>query len=97
MVLRRWRWSCGSPGFCRPTGWAHGDDDLEADQPLTLRPMQGELVVEPVRLLGRDNNPGDHEPDPVPAARVHHQDLAVEVEQGVERWVAGRRHGTWLS
>ena len=97
MVFSRWRWSCGSPRLCRPAGWAQGDDDVEADQALTLRPMQGERVVEPVRLLGRDDNPGDDEPAPVTAVRVHHQDLAVEVEEGVERWVTGWRHRIWLS
>lgn len=81
------------PRFCCTTGWAQGDDDVEADQPLALRPVQGERVVEPVRLLGRDGNPGDDEPDPVLAVRVHHQDLVIEVEQRVERRVTGRRHG----
>ena len=97
MVFSRWRWSCGSPRLCRPAGWAQGDDDVEADQALTLRPMQGERVVEPVRLLGRDDNPGDDEPEPVLAGGVHHQDLAIEVEQRVERWVTRRHHEAWLS
>ena len=63
---------------------------VEADQPLAIRPVQGERVVDAVRLLRRCRHPRHHEPNPVAAFRVHHENLPVEVEQQIEGRV------TWL-
>ncbi len=66
---------------------------VEADQPLALRPMQRERVVDAVRLLRRHRNPRHHEPDPVAALRVHHENLPVEVKKHIEGRVTRLRHG----
>ncbi len=66
---------------------------VEPDQPLALRPVQRERVVDAVRLLRRDRHSRHHEPDPVAALRVHHENLPVEVEKHIERRVTRFRHG----
>jgi hypothetical protein len=59
--------------------------------------MERERVVDAMRLLRRHRHPRHHEPDPVAALRVHHENLPVEVEKHIEGRVAGFRHGVWLS
>ena len=65
---------------------------VEPDQPLALRPVQRERVVDAVRLLRRRRHSRHHEPDPVAALRVHHEDLPVEVEKHIEGRVTRLRH-----
>ena len=64
---------------------------IEADQPLAVRPVQRQRVVDAMRLLRRHRRPRHHEPDPVTALRVHDENLAVEVEQHIEGRVARLR------
>ena len=65
---------------------------VEADQPLAVRSVQRERVVDAVRLLRRYRHLPDSEPDPVTALRVHHENLPVEVEKHIEGRVARLRH-----
>jgi hypothetical protein len=65
---------------------------VEADQPLAIRPMQRERVVDAVRLLRRYRHPRHDEPDPVTALRVHHENLPVEVEKHIEGRIARLCH-----
>ena len=66
---------------------------VEAGQPLAIRTVQRQRIIQPVRLLRRDRHPGYYEPDPVAALRVHDQNLAVKIEQRIEDGVAWFRHG----
>jgi hypothetical protein len=70
---------------------------VEANQPLTIRPVQRERIVDAVRLLRRRWYPRHNEPDPMATVRVHHENLPVEVEKQIERRIARFTHGTWLS
>lgn len=70
---------------------------VEADKPLAVRPVQRERVVDTMRLLRRHRHPRHHEPHPVAALRVYHENLPVEVEKHIESWVARLRHGIELS
>ena len=70
---------------------------VEADQPLTVRPMQRTRVVEAVRFLRSLSDQRHGEPDPVAALRIHHENLAVEVKQHIEGRIARLSHGLWLS
>jgi hypothetical protein len=47
-----------------------------------------------MRLLRRHRHPRHHEPDPVAALRVHHENLPVEVEKHIKGQVTRLRHGT---
>ena len=66
---------------------------IEADQPLAIRAVQGERVVDAMRLLRRYRNPRHREPDPMAALRVHHENLPVEVEKYIESQVTRFGHG----
>ena len=52
---------------------------VEPDQPLTVRPMQGERAVEPMRLLRRCLNAPHDEPHPMTTFWIHDEHLSVEV------------------
>jgi hypothetical protein len=58
---------------------------VEADQSLTRRTEQAQAVVDALRFAGR----GGHArgPDPDQMAPAHFHDLAIEVEQPVQRAV----------
>ena len=66
---------------------------IEPDQPFAVRPMQCERVVDAMRLLRRHRRPRHHEPDPMAALPVHHENLPVEVEKHIEARVTRLRHG----
>lgn len=70
---------------------------VEADQPLAIRPVQRQRVVDAVRLLRRFRHPRPHEANPMAALGVNHENLSIEVEQHIEGWVARLHHGTELS
>jgi hypothetical protein len=57
---------------------------VEADQPLAVRSMQYQRIVEAVRLLPGCWHTRHAEPDPVAALRIHDEHLPVEVEQHIE-------------
>jgi len=61
---------------------------VEADQPLAVRPVQCQRLVDAMRLLRRHRHPRHDEPDPMAALRVHHENLPVEVEKYIEGRVA---------
>ena len=65
---------------------------VESDQPLTIRSVERQRVVEAMRLLRRRGHTHHHEPHPMPAIRVHDEHLAVEVKKGVKSRVTGVRH-----
>jgi hypothetical protein len=65
---------------------------VESDQPLALRAMQGERVVDAMRLLRRHRHQRHDEPDPVPAVGIHHEHLPVKVEKNIEGRVTRSRH-----
>jgi hypothetical protein len=64
---------------------------VEADEPLAVRAVQGQRIVETVRLLRRDGDPPDDEANPMTAGRVDDQHLAVEVEQDIKGRIARRQ------
>lgn len=57
---------------------------IEADQPLAIRSMELRRIVEAVRLLRRYRHSRHDEPHPMAALRVHHEHLAVELEEHIE-------------
>jgi hypothetical protein len=70
---------------------------VEAHQPLAVRPVQRERIVEPVRLLPRFRHARNHQPNPVTALRIDDKHLAIEIEQGIESWGGRLRHARRLS
>lgn len=70
---------------------------VEADQPLAVRAMKCEGVIEPVRLLWRYRYPPDDELNPMTALRVDDERLPVQIEKRIEGRVARRRHVISLS
>ena len=70
---------------------------VEPNQPLAVRPVQSERIVEAMRFLRRDRYTRHHEPHPMTALRVHNEHLAVEFEERIKGLVADRRHDIWLS
>lgn len=75
----------------------HGMGIVETDQPFPVRPMQGQGIVETVRLLGRNRHAIDDEPDPIPAIRIDDEHLTVEIEKHVERRIPRPCRRMWLS
>jgi hypothetical protein len=65
---------------------------VKADQPLAVRSVQCERGVDAMWLLRLDRYSRHHEPDPVVALRVHHENLPVEVEKHIEGRVTRLRH-----
>lgn len=70
---------------------------VEADQPLAIRPVQGQRVVDTMGLLRRDLYTRDDEPDPVSTLRIHDKNLPVEIEKQVEGQITYPGHRMWLS
>ncbi len=70
---------------------------VEADQPLAIRPVQRQRVVDAVRFLRRHRRPRDDEPDPMATLGVNDKHLSVKVQKHIEGRVARLRHGTLLS
>ena len=70
---------------------------VEPDQTLALRAMQGERVVDAMRLLRRHRHPRDDEADPMAAFRIDDEHLTVKVEQNIQGRVARLRHIRGLS
>ncbi len=65
---------------------------VEADQPLAVRPMKRDGIVDAVRLLWRDRHARHDKPDPMTTLRVHHENLPIEVEKHIEGRIARRTH-----
>jgi hypothetical protein len=61
---------------------------VEPHQPLAVRPVQCQRIVEAVRFLQGCRHTRHREPDPVAALRVHDEYLSVEFEQQIEAGVA---------
>ena len=70
---------------------------VESDQPLAVRPVQRQRIVDAVRLLRRDWHPRHRKPDPVTTLRVRYENLPVKVEKHIEGRVTRLRHSVWLS
>ena len=66
---------------------------VEADQPLTIRAVQRQRVIDAMRLFSRRRHARHDEPDPMAAIGVHHENLPVEVEKHIEGRVTWLRHG----
>jgi len=65
---------------------------VETDQALPAWTVQRQRVVEPVRSRGRRGHATDRKPYPVVARAIHHQHLAVELQQRIEARVASTLH-----
>jgi hypothetical protein len=64
----------------------------------TVTYVSGRSVhIQAMRLLRRYRDPRRHEPDPMAALWVHHENLPVEVEKHIEGRVACLRHAIQLS
>jgi hypothetical protein len=57
---------------------------VKPDQPLAIRPVQRERVVQAAWLLRRLWYRRHHEANPMATLRVHDQHLAVEVEKHIK-------------
>ncbi len=58
---------------------------VEADQPLAIRSVQSERVIQSMGLLRRHRHASQDEPRmPMAALRVHHENLPVEVKKQIE-------------
>jgi hypothetical protein len=66
---------------------------IETDQPLAVRSVQRERIVDTVRLFRRHWHPRYDKPDPMAALWVHHENLTVEVEKHIEGRVTRLCHG----
>ena len=64
---------------------------VEADQPLTVRPVQRQRVVDAVGFLRRHRHSRHDQPDPMTALGVHHENLPVQVEKHIEGRIARLR------
>jgi hypothetical protein len=53
------------------------------DQPLAAGSVQGERVVEAVRLVARHRHSRHCESNPIPAGRIDNEHLTIELEQGI--------------
>jgi hypothetical protein len=65
---------------------------VEADQPLAIRTMQCERIVDTMRLLRGHRHPRHDKADPMPARWIDHENLPVEIEQRIEARVARLSH-----
>jgi len=65
---------------------------VEAHQPLAIRSVQGQRIVDAMRFRRRHGHPPDDEPNPVTALRIDHEDLPVEVEKHIESRVTRLAH-----
>jgi hypothetical protein len=70
---------------------------VEADQPLAIRPVQRQRIIQAVRFLRRRRHSRHHEPDPMAALRVDDEYLPVEVQEHIKGRVALLRHAVQLS
>jgi hypothetical protein len=70
---------------------------IESHEPLAVRPMQREPVVNAVRLFRRGRYPRHREADPMPTRWVNHENLPVEVKEHIEGRVTRLRHSMLLS
>jgi hypothetical protein len=57
---------------------------IKADQPLAVRPVQRQRIIESVRLLRRHRYARHHESDPVTPSRIDHEYLSVEIQKRVQ-------------
>lgn len=60
---------------------------VEADEAFAVRPMQGQRVVQPVRFCWRRGTRVTTKPTQMTAGRVDDQNLAVQVEEKVQRLI----------
>jgi hypothetical protein len=70
---------------------------VEADQPLAVRSMQRERIIEAVWFVRRYRHSPYDELHPMTAIGVHHEQLPVEIEKCIESRVARLRHTKRLS
>ena len=57
---------------------------VKTDKALTIRPVQRQRIIEPVRLRLCCSDPSNNEPDPMPGFRIDNEDLAVQVKQAIQ-------------
>ena len=57
---------------------------VEADKPRTVRSVQCQRVIEPVRFLRGRRHTVDTEAHPVPSGHVNHEDLTVQIQQRIQ-------------
>ena len=70
---------------------------IETNQPLAMRPMQRQRVVDAVRLRRRHGHLCDDEPDPVAALGVDDEYLSVKIKKRMEGRIWWLRHPSELS
>jgi hypothetical protein len=61
---------------------------VKTHQPIPVRPVQGQGIVEAVWLLVRRRYTLNHETHPVLAIGIEHQDLPIQFEEGIKRWIS---------
>ena len=66
---------------------------VKPDQPRAARAMQGQRIVEPLRLLWRGRNARHDEPYPIFALWIDNEHLAIQVEKKIQGRIANRPHG----
>ena len=70
---------------------------VEPDKSLTIESMQCERIINAIRLLGRHRNSSHHEFHPMTSGRIHNQNLPIEIQKHIERWVMSFTHPKRLS
>jgi len=57
---------------------------IETYQPLPIRAVKGQRIIQPMRLGRRHGHPGHHKSDPMTALGIHDEHLPVKVEKHIE-------------
>jgi len=70
---------------------------VEPDEPLAARAVQGERVVDAMRLFRRHAHARHHETDPMSALGIDHEDIPIEIEKRIKRRITPFRHDIQLS
>ncbi len=62
-----------------------------------IRTVKGQRIIDALRLPKGLRYAGNDKPNPMPAVRVHYENLPVEIEQHIEGGIAPLRHTQRLS
>lgn len=69
---------------------------IEPNETLAIGPVQGQRIVDAIRLLRRGRHPCDDEADPIAAFRIDHEHLTIQVQEEIETRIARFSHGIQL-
>jgi len=61
---------------------------VKTDQPLAIRPVKRQRIVQAMRLFRSHRNPSNHEAHPMAAVWIHNEHLPIKVEKHIEDGIA---------